>query len=564
MGRDWMEISTHGDFAYQGHGGTFKNTLAEFDTPDPSVVYHDGYYYMTFTHNGADVMVMKSRTLDFRGAQRQTVWIPPADTAYSANVWAPEIQRIGGKWYIYFAADDGLNENHRMYALEADSDDPMGSYTFKGQVADETNKWAIDGLAMEHDGKLYFVWSGWEGDVNVQQNTYIAPMSDPLTISGPRVLLNEPTLDWERAGGPPYINEGQAILKKNGRLFIVYSGAGSWTPYYALGMLALKPGADPLKAESWEKSPQPMLQLDEEAGVFGPGHNSFVSSPDGSEECWIVYHATTGWSDGWNNRKARAQKIMWNEDGLPEFGRPLSLNTAIPVPSGSGLAKAEHAKKAGARLEFDFMESTVDTTAPLLIHYRQKSGDKRKIDLLVNGKQAADAIEVPAMAADEIGYLYVPISLIPGLNTVSLPAGQQGLDILAIEIPRYEAENAQSAGQAAAAALPLNSGWGAVLLTSSGDAAEGPASTLRFANIAIPKNGTYKLRFAVSNAEEQAASLKSALDGGKERTVEIAPTERNEYAPAELEVKLQAGVHEITVEAVSGRVYVDYLDIYGL
>ncbi|SEO73527.1 family 43 glycosylhydrolase [Paenibacillus sp. OV219] len=184
MGSDRMGSRTvDAPVVYHGHGGTFKNTLAEMDTPDPSVVYKDGYYYMTFTHNGADVMVMKSRTLDFRQAQSNTVWQPPMDTAYSANLWAPEIQYIQGKWYIYFAADDGLNENHRMYVLQADTDDPMGDYTFKGQVKDETNKWAIDGLAMEHDGKLYFVWSGWEGDVNVQQNTYIAPMNDPLTIS---------------------------------------------------------------------------------------------------------------------------------------------------------------------------------------------------------------------------------------------------------------------------------------------------------------------------------------------------------------------------------------------
>lgn len=209
---------------YKGHGGTFKNTLADIDTPDPSVINKDGYYYMTFTHNGADVMVMKSRTLDFRGAQKKVVWYPPMETMYSANIWAPEIQYIRGKWYIYFAADNGLNENHRMYALEAVSDDPLGEYEFKGQITDDTNKWAIDGLVMEYEEKLYFVWSGWEGDVNIQQNTYIAPMSDPLTISGPRVKISVPELEWEKAGGPPYIHEGHSILQHNGRLFIVYSG----------------------------------------------------------------------------------------------------------------------------------------------------------------------------------------------------------------------------------------------------------------------------------------------------------------------------------------------------
>src|SRR5690606_20538782 len=100
----------------------------------------------------------------------------------------------------------------------------------KGQVTDATDKWAIDGLVLEQEDQLYFVWSGWEGDENIAQNTYIAPMSNPYTINGPRVLISKPDLAWEQAGGPPYINEGQAILKKDGQVHIAYSGAGSWTP----------------------------------------------------------------------------------------------------------------------------------------------------------------------------------------------------------------------------------------------------------------------------------------------------------------------------------------------
>jgi len=374
---------------YAGHGGTFKNALADIDTPDPSVVYKDGYYYMTFTHNGTDVMVMKSRTLDFRGAERKIVWYPPVDTMYSANLWAPEIQFIRGKWYIYFAADNGLNDNHRMYALEADTDDPMGSWTFRGQVTDETNKWAIDGLALELDDKLYFIWSGWEGDVNIAQNTYIAPMSDPLTVSGPRVLLSKPDLDWERMGGPPYINEGQAILKRNGRTFLFYSGAGSWTPFYSIGMLVLEPGADPLVPENWKKAEQPLLTMNDEGGVYGPGHNSFTTSPDGTED-WIVYHATSGISDGWNNRKARAQRVIWSEDGMPSFGPALPLETAIAAPSGSGVFRAEHASSAGGALTFDLLPSSVDTTVPVLVHYTNESGASVAAALSANGAPAGD------------------------------------------------------------------------------------------------------------------------------------------------------------------------------
>ncbi|AZN43459.1 carbohydrate-binding protein [Paenibacillus albus] len=571
MERDWMDKGTlDSPGIYNGHGGTFKNTLAEMDTPDPSVIYQDGYYYMTFTHNGADVMVMKSRTLDFRQAQSKTVWNPPIDTAYSANLWAPEIQYIQGKWYIYFAADDGLNENHRMYVLEADTDDPMGDYTFKGQVKDETNKWAIDGLAMEHEGKLYFVWSGWEGDVNVQQNTYIAPMSDPLTISGPRVLLNEPTLDWEQAGGPPYIDEGQSILKKAGRLFIVYSGAGSWTPFYSLGMLALDPGTDPLVAANWKKSEQPLLQMDEQAGVFGPGHNSFVTSPDGTED-WIVYHATTSSSDGWNNRRARAQRVSWNEAGMPEFGKPLSLATAIAVPTGAGVIKSEYAKKAGERVEFDGIPATLAAEVPLLIHYRNTSGGSLPVDLLVNGDKMAAPVELAPTKVEQTGYVYTQAALQQSDNNViSLPAAIAGLETTAIEIPRYEAESAEFKGSTEMEENLFASGLGVVKLAPSGEAGgTGNAgkvkstSTVQFTNIAVPEKRDYTLRIAASNAGKQTARLKVVIDGEKTMTVEVAKTKRNQFVPVDVTVSLKAGVHMIHMETVSDQVSMDYIDIIG-
>ncbi|WP_170109478.1 family 43 glycosylhydrolase [Melghirimyces profundicolus] len=130
------------------------------------------------------------------------------------------------------------------------------------------------------------------------------------------------------------MNEGPQILKRNGKVFIVYSASGSWTPDYCLGMLTLKDGADPMVPGSWSKSKHPVFQRNDRAGVFGPGHASFTKSPDGTED-WIVYHATSGENDGWNNRKARTQPFTWNRDGTPDFGAPVSTDTVLDVPSGT-------------------------------------------------------------------------------------------------------------------------------------------------------------------------------------------------------------------------------------
>ncbi|MDQ6419379.1 family 43 glycosylhydrolase [Paenibacillus sp. LHD-117] len=539
---------------YAGHGGTFKNTLASIDTPDPSIAYKDGFYYMTFTHNGTDVMIMKSRTLDFKDAEKKVVWYPPVDTAYSSGLWAPEIQHIRGKWYVYFAADDGENENHRMYALEADTEDPMGSYTFKGQITDESNRWAIDGLVLEHEEKLYFVWSGWEGDVNIAQNTYIAPMSDPLTISGPRVLLSAPELEWERAGGPPYINEGQSLLKKDGRVFLVYSGAGSWTPHYSLGMLALKPGGDPLNPADWTKSEQPLMAMDDEAGVYGPGHNSFAASPDGSED-WIVYHATSGIMDGWNNRKARAQRVAWGEDGLPMFGKPLSLDTAIPVPSGSGVFLAEHATPVEGGLRFEGMPLGVGAAkeAPLLLHYRNDSGQEASARIESEGGQPAD-VALPPLDEGETGYAYAVIGFPEGSRSVTIGGLDGGATVTAIEIPRYEAEYAQGTGGMLAEENPFSSGSG--VMRSSGE--EGEA--ISFASVIVPESAEYTIRLAVSNPSGEEMKL-TVRAGGKKTTVAVPSTERSAFPVLEIKMPLREGVNSITLEPTAAAISVDYMDI---
>jgi GH43 family beta-xylosidase len=102
---------------------------------------------------------------------------------------------------MYFAADDGKNANHRMYVLENSSRDPLeGEWVFKGQLGDETNKWAIDASVFENRGQLYMIWSGWEGDTNGQQNIYIAKMKDPFTIIGDRVKYLARNLNGKNLG----------------------------------------------------------------------------------------------------------------------------------------------------------------------------------------------------------------------------------------------------------------------------------------------------------------------------------------------------------------------------
>lgn len=313
---------------------TFTNPLLSTG-PDPWVVQKDTTYYYTNTFGNRIAIYSTNKMSDLNKAQLTTIWTPPATGAYSKNIWAPEMHYLQGKWYVYFAADDGNNANHRMYVLENSSSNPLsGTWDFKGKIADPLDKWAIDGSVFEYNSKLYFIWSGWEGDIDGRQDIYIARMTNPWTIEGNRVLISTPTFTWEKIGSPS-VNEGpEAIKNANGILFLTYSASGCWTDDYSLGLLTLKNGGDPLIATDWTKTTTPVFTKNPQNSAYAPGHNGFFKSRDGKED-WIIYHANSLAAQGCGNaRNPRMQKFTWNTDGSPNFGQPVAVNTSIRKPSG--------------------------------------------------------------------------------------------------------------------------------------------------------------------------------------------------------------------------------------
>ena len=282
---------------------------------DPWLIFHGGYYYYCLSDKGGVCVARIKNIYDLALAEPVKVWTPPADTMYSKELWAPEIHYLDGNWYIYVAADDGKNENHRMYVLKCTTQNPLDEFEFIGQITDNSDKWAIDGTVMQYKNKMYFVWSGWEGDINISQNIYIAEMSDPCTISSNRIKISSPELNWELIGQPT-INEGPVALERNGLTHIVYSASGSWTDDYCLGLLTLK-GDDPLSADSWVKGEKPILSKSDK--VFGPGHCCFTVSPNGAET-WVVYHANLVSGTGWSGRSAWMQPVTWDENNYPVIG----------------------------------------------------------------------------------------------------------------------------------------------------------------------------------------------------------------------------------------------------
>jgi len=292
-----------------------------FPGQDPYVVPFEGSLLLIqSTLNDHRISIMQFRDLahmsDF---EEHKVWAPGRSSDHGRQIWAPELHRIGWRWYIYYAASDGDNKNHRAYVLEADH--PLGPYHEVGRVADPAHDvWAIDLTVLRHNRQLYAVWSGWDGpNDGFPQNIYIALMSNPWTISGERSLISTAEHDWEQSVAP--INEGPQILRNPAldKLFIVYSGDASWTAAYKMGLLEWL-GGDPMDPASWAKLPHPIFN--------GGGHGCFVDIDD---TLYCIYHRKLTTDPGWGDRVIRYDAVTWDSDGYPVIGA--RGGEAAPVPT---------------------------------------------------------------------------------------------------------------------------------------------------------------------------------------------------------------------------------------
>ena len=304
--------------------------------PDPWVEQKDTMYYYTHTFGNRLAVCATPKMSFLKNATFTTIWTPPASGMYSKDIWAPEIHYLQNKWYAYFSADDGINDHHRIYALECDGADPLkGRWLFKGKIADTlADQWAIDASVFQYKSQLYMIWSGWRGDANLEQDIFIAKMKDPLTLDGQRVMISSPTNPWERSGAPPAVNEAPEALVRNDRLFITFSVSGCWTDDYSLGLLTMKKGGDPMLPQDWVKSTAPVFSTAAQNGAYAPGHNGFFKSRNGKED-WIIYHANSKSAQGCGDtRNPRMQPFTWKADGSPDFGSPLSIHTAVCKPGG--------------------------------------------------------------------------------------------------------------------------------------------------------------------------------------------------------------------------------------
>lgn len=316
---------------------TYINPLI-IQRADPYIYKHtDGYYYFTASVPAYNrIEIRKAKTLNgLAHATPRTIWRKHDNGEMSQLIWAPEIHFINNKWYIYFAATDTTDIvdglfTHRMYCIECSNPDPMLSeddWTEKGQIFTDKDTFSLDATTFTHNDILYYVWAQKDNDIKGNSNLYIAEMSNPWTLKTKPVMLTKPEYDWETRGF--WVNEGPAILKRNGKIFLTYSSSAT-DENYCMGMLTIDDTQDLLNPDNWKKSPEPVFQSDLSTHQYGPGHNSFTVSEDGLTDI-LVYHCRDYTDIKGDplydpNRHTKIQSFTWNEFGDPVFGKPLPYN----------------------------------------------------------------------------------------------------------------------------------------------------------------------------------------------------------------------------------------------
>lgn len=310
--------------------------ITEYNEPfieqraDPYITRSQGgkYYFTASVPEYDRIILRASDTLTgLRDAPEKTIWQKHESGDMSKHIWAPELHYLKGKWYIYFAGSRAEDVwRLRPYILECEGNDPMeDKWVERGMIQRSDDDiysfkaFSLDSTVFEHKGELYYVWAE-KVSVGIQiSNLYIARMESPLKLKTAQILLTTPDYDWERVD--IWVNEGPAVIKHDGRIFITYS-ASATGECYCMGMLSIGEDEDLLDPRAWKKEKKPVLSSDREKGFFGPGHNSFTKDEEGRDIC--VFHARTYSEIKGDplydpNRHTMLMEVKWDGDGYPVF-----------------------------------------------------------------------------------------------------------------------------------------------------------------------------------------------------------------------------------------------------
>jgi len=314
--------------------GFFLNPIFAGDHPDPSILKDGSDYYMVFSTFECypGLVLWHSRDL--------VNWQPIGPTLFKnvGPVWAPDLIKHEGRYYIYFPARlGGRQTNHAIWA-----DNIRGPWSEPVDL----NVGHIDpGHAVGSDGCRYLFLSAG-------QRVELA--RDGLSVMGEPVKVYDGwkfPKDWIVQGfgleGPKLIRRGDYYH------MIVAQGGTAGPPTSHMVVSARSRSID----GPWENSPyNPIVRTASAAEKWwSRGHGTLVEGPDGG--WYLVYHA---YENGFYTlgRQTLLEPVEWTDDGwFKSRGDDVAQSIRKPaggeaVPHGFALSDDFSTNKMGLQWSF--------------------------------------------------------------------------------------------------------------------------------------------------------------------------------------------------------------------
>lgn len=263
------------------------------DRPDPSIIRDGDTYYMVHSsfEYAPGLLIYRSKDL--------VRWEPLVNALhrYVGSVYAPDIVKHNGRWYIYFPVVTPAHTTNMV--VWADSPEGPWSEPVDLQIG------GIDpGHAVDAEGNRYLLMS----------NGYLVPLAaDGLSATGPaRKVYDgwEFPKEWDVEG---FCLEGPKIRKIGKYYYMLTAEGGTAGPPTSHMVVVAR--AERLTGP-WENSPyNPLVHTySPDERWCSKGHGTLIDTPDG--QWYVVYHA---YERGFYTlgRQTLIEPVAMTEDGWP-------------------------------------------------------------------------------------------------------------------------------------------------------------------------------------------------------------------------------------------------------
>ena len=310
-------------------GKTVGNPVIQGWYADPEAAVFDGKYWIFATYSAP---YDEQTFMDCFSSPDLATWTKHSRIIDTGAIkwarramWAPSIVEKGGKYYLFFGANDIQNDKEVGGIGVAVADRPEGPYKdYLGKpLVDKFHNGAqpIDQFVFtDKDGQHYLIYGGW-------RHCNIAKLKEDFTGFVPfedGVVFREIT--------PEKYVEGPLMFVRKGKYYLMWS-EGGWTgPSYAVAYAMADSPLGPFKRIG-------KVLVQDPAIATGAGHHSILKAPGtGDDDGWyIVYHRRPKGRKGANDRVTCIDRMEFDEKGLI---KPVKITTeGVEARTLSGAAK---------------------------------------------------------------------------------------------------------------------------------------------------------------------------------------------------------------------------------